>query len=98
MSFPLVIRPEAETDLVNARDWYETRQLDLGNEFLTEIDQVFDRIQEQPVLYAEEYKDVRRVGLSRFPYVVYYRIVEETVEVIAVLHGSRDPNHWKSRT
>jgi plasmid stabilization system protein ParE len=97
MSFPLIIRPEAEADLFEARGWYEEKQADLGSEFLTEIDDVFDRIGERPDLYAVEYKEVRRVALSRFPYVVYYRIVEETVEVIGVLHGSRDPKHWKSR-
>ncbi len=79
------------------RDWYEQQQADLGSEFFTEIDDAFERIQDRPHLYAEEYKQVRRVGLRRFPYVVYYRIIEETVEIIAVVHGSRDPKHWQSR-
>ena len=97
MSFPLIIRPEAETDLIEARAWYEQQRDDLGSEFLTEIEDVFERIGKQPRLYAVEYKEVRRVALSRFPYVVYYRILDETVEIIAVIHGSRDPRLWKSR-
>jgi toxin ParE1/3/4 len=52
---------------------------------------VFDRIRETPELYAPEYKSVRRVGLHRFPYVVYYRLVGNDVEAIAVQHGSRSP-------
>jgi hypothetical protein len=35
--------------------------------------------------------------LNRFPYVVYYRIAGDVVEVIAVQHGSRSPRGWRSR-
>ncbi len=35
--------------------------------------------------------------LERFPYVVYYRFVRDTVRVLAVLHACRDPQTWVSR-
>jgi plasmid stabilization system protein ParE len=97
VSYPLVIRPDAEADLSVARDWYNTQQDGLGLEFLDAIDAVFTRIQATPELYAPEYKGFRRAGLPRFPYVVYYRLREDTVEVIAVLHGSRGADLWRSR-
>jgi hypothetical protein len=34
MSMPLIIRPEAEQDMAEARQWYEQRRDGLGNEFL----------------------------------------------------------------
>ncbi len=40
-------------------------------------------------MQAVEYKAVRRAGLRRFPYVVYYRIAGASVEVIAVQHGAK---------
>ena len=97
MSYPLVIRPEAEQDMSEARDWYDGQREGLGADFLTAVDEVFDRIRETPEMYAAEYKSVRRSGLSSFPYVVYYRIVGDTVEVLAVQHGSRNPRGWRSR-
>ncbi len=97
MSHPLIIRPEAEADLIEGRDWYEGQRQGLGSEFLMAVDEVFDRIREHPELYAPEYKSVRRTSLTRFPYIVYYRLVGETVEVIAVQHGSRSPRGWRSR-
>jgi toxin ParE1/3/4 len=97
MSHPLIIRPEAEQDMAEGRDWYEGQKEGLGVEFLTAVDDVFDRIRETPELYTPEYKSVRRAGLHRFPYVVYYRIVADTVEVIAVQHGSQSPRRWRSR-
>jgi plasmid stabilization system protein ParE len=83
--------------MAEGRDWYERQRDGLGAEFLTAVDEVFERIRETPELYAPEYKSVRRVGLNRFPYIVYYRLVAETVEVIAVQHGSRSSRRWRSR-
>jgi plasmid stabilization system protein ParE len=97
MSYALVVRPEAEQDLADARDWYDGQREGLGIEFLNAVDEAFDRIRETPELYAAEYRGVRRVALNRFPYVVYHRISGQTVEVIAVQHGSRHPRGWRSR-
>lgn len=97
MSLPLSIRPEAEQDTAEARDWYEDQRDGLGDEFLTALEEVFARIREFPEMYAAEYRGVRRAGLSRFPYVVYYRITRGSLEVLAVLHGSRHPRAWRSR-
>jgi toxin ParE1/3/4 len=35
--------------------------------------------------------------LQRFPYVVFYREVDDRVEVIAVAHGAREPGYWRNR-
>jgi plasmid stabilization system protein ParE len=97
VSHPLIIRPAAEDDLAEARDWYDAQQDGLGIEFLAAIEDVFDRIQATPELYAREYKGIRRTVTKRFPYVVYYRLLVESVEVLAVLHGSRSSRLWRRR-
>ncbi len=97
MSIPLVVRPEAERDLAEPRDWYESHKEGLGAEFLSAVDDVFARIRESPKFYAVEYRGVRCAVLRRFPYAVYYRATDENVEVLAVLHGSRNPRVWRSR-
>ena len=97
MSHALIVRPEAEQDLAEGRTWYDGQRAGLGVEFLTAVDEIFDRIGETPELYPPEYRSVRRAGLNRFPYVVYYRILNNGVEVIAVQHGGRSPRKWKSR-
>lgn len=71
MTHPLIIRPEAEQDMAEGRDWYEGQREGLGGEFLTAVDQVFDRIGETPKLCPPEYRGIRRAALGRFPYVVY---------------------------
>jgi plasmid stabilization system protein ParE len=97
MSYTLIVRPEAEQDMADGRVWYDRQRAGLGGEFLTAVEEVFDRIVQMPELYAAEYREVRRVQLHRFPYIVYYRIHENMVQVLAVLHASRKPRDWCSR-
>lgn len=94
---PLIVRPEAEADLAEGRDWYDSQRQGVGLEFLASVERVFSRIRETPELHAVEFRSVRRTGIERFPYVVYHRLVLESVEGLAVLHGSRDPRRWRSR-
>lgn len=43
------------------------------------------------------YRDVRQKLIQRFPYVVAFLVEQETVSVVAVFHGSRDPGAWRMR-
>ena len=97
MLFPLVIEPEAEDDLANAYHWYEDQCPGLGGEFLECVEEIFDRIRRTPEVHALTYRDVRQTLVRRFPYVVCYTFEADTVSVIAVFHGHRDPSDWKSR-
>lgn len=98
MNHTIVTRPNAETDIASTRDWYENQQSGLGRRFLVAIDDVFALIQSQPMLFAISYRGVRCAPLTRFPYIVYYRLIDEGIEVIAVMHGSRSEQAWHSRS
>ena len=63
MSYPVIIRPEAEADLVEQFNWYEGRKQGLGYEFLTEVRSVLQQIEENPLRYARVYRDARRAFL-----------------------------------
>jgi plasmid stabilization system protein ParE len=97
MEYDLFVGPEAEAELLLARDWYEERRAGLGREFLSSVSEAFDRIQRTPLAFSPSYRDVRQVLARRFPYVVCYTVGGNVINVIAVLHGHRDPNEWKRR-
>jgi plasmid stabilization system protein ParE len=97
MSLPVVLRPEAQQDLTDAETWYERQRSGLGQDFLAEVSVKFDEIAAQPQMYAVAWKDMRAAPLRRFPFVVYYRAWDDRVEVVAILHGSRDPATWQAR-
>ena len=97
MTFEVRLRPEAEQDLSDAASWYEERQSGLGHRFLDEILTTFVSLAETPLRYPVVHRNTRRALIHRFPFGVYYRIENNNIVVIAVMHGSRDPHRWKTR-
>jgi plasmid stabilization system protein ParE len=94
---PLDIGPEAREDIDGAYAWYEGRRPGLGEQFIAELWKVFDRIEDSPRLYAIVYRGIRLATVRRFPFVVAYRARRDRVTILAVFHGSRGENAWKSR-
>ena len=97
MARQVVFRPEAEDELLEAREWYEARRPGLGKEFAQAVDDMVSRIIEHPLAYQRAYKETRRAVLSRFPYAVYYRLAGADIVVQAV-HGRQHPSRWQSRS
>lgn len=96
MSLPVVLTAEAEADFDMAADWYE-QQAGLGAKFTLRVRQALVHIGQMPELHAVLHRDIRRAKVEKFPYHIHYRVRPDRVEVIAVLHGRRDPSVWKSR-
>ena len=93
----MIIRPEAEADLVSARAWYERQREGLGAALVLCVEEVLERIGRTPEMYTAVYHDIRRALTRRFPYAVYYRIAGNEVVVLGILHTHRDPHEWQSR-
>ena len=96
MSVPVTVRPEARQDILSGQSFFNQRRPGSGRSFAVEVLTVLDHIGDMPELYVEITPGVRAAGVRRFGYVVYYRVVSNEVEVIAVLHGGRDPNVWQT--
>jgi plasmid stabilization system protein ParE len=91
MNRNIIIRPDAEIDLEESFQWYQEQSPGLGLEFLRCVDAAFDMIIENPRLYQNVYKNIRRTLTRRFPYEIFYIIEEDKIIVLAVLHAKRDP-------
>lgn len=98
MSTDIRLLPEAEQDLFEAATWYEQQRLDLGQRFLDEVVSALAAIAENPRRCQALHRGVRRMLLRRFPFSVFYLIEDDGITVIAVMHASRNPRRWKSRT
>jgi toxin ParE1/3/4 len=97
MSLPLIISPEAEEDLHDAKVWYERKRAGLGDEFLLCVEEALDRIRVIPEGAPQVVPGVRRVMLRRFPYGVFYRVDPDQIGILAVYHHNRDPRGWQQR-
>ena len=67
MGVDLVIAPEAELDIAEVYAWYETRRVELGEEFLISVDACIESILRQPEMHSPIYETYRRALLRRFP-------------------------------
>ncbi len=97
MSRKLIVTKEAEADILNGYLSYEEKQEGIGLRFMAEIEQAFDRILPNPFLYQEVEADIRRAVTHTFPYLVFYTFDEQTLQILAVIHGSQDPAYINER-
>ncbi len=97
MSYSVYVRSAAERDVAEAHKWYEALQRGLAAEFNAEFSITLGRLAETPLIYPALYRNVRRVVLHRFPYLVWYRVQISRVTVLACTHGKADPGKLTAR-
>jgi plasmid stabilization system protein ParE len=97
VSLPVILWHEAEVDIQEARDQFESIRVGLGNHVLARVREVLARIEKMPELHGKVWEDVRAARLKQFRYIVYFIVLADRVEVLAVLHSARDPSSWQSR-
>ena len=98
MKLTIRLRDEADQDLSTAASWYEEQHVGLGQEFLDEVLSTLRSVSEEPLRYPLVRRNTRRALIKRFPFGVYFRVQEAHIVVVAVMHGSRHPGRWQSRT
>jgi hypothetical protein len=88
--WPIVYRPEIESDLAAALDWYDAKRAGLGNEFLSEYLSALDQVAQRPLSFAVAATGFRPCRLKRFPYVIHFRVMDQLILVVAVMSTFRD--------
>jgi plasmid stabilization system protein ParE len=71
--------------------------LDLGVAFADEILRTAELLCLFPRIGSPEEADVRSIVTKRFPFLIYYEVLEDKLWVWAVMHAAREPGCWKSR-
>jgi plasmid stabilization system protein ParE len=87
-----VFGPLAVEDLVAARDHYLEIDPELAEGLRAELDRVLERLAMFPngAPPVQGFPGVRRARMRRFPYGVFYRLDDEQILVLRVLHSKRD--------
>lgn len=93
----LSILSEAEQDVADAYIWYEEQEFGLGEEFLRCVDACILLIRRNPEIGRVVYESYRRAVVRRFPYVVFYEYLNDTIIIYSVFHSSQNPQKWGSR-
>lgn len=97
MSYQLKIRNTAEEDLRDAYGYYEECRQGLGQDFVLCVEESFNKIIRNPQHYPVIHKNIHRTLVKRFPFGIFFLVKENTIIVLAVMHGNRNPKKWKIR-
>jgi len=95
MNFKLILRQEAEKDLVETCNWYNEKVPGLGSDFLAVVEPTLESIQANPARFPVVYRGIQRALLCRFPYGVFFVLEDDQITVLAVMHCARDPEKWR---
>jgi plasmid stabilization system protein ParE len=91
----LVLRPQAETELLEARHWYDHQRAGLGEQFALEVDLTVSAVLERPQSFPVVHDATRRAIVRRFPYGVFFRILSDEIVILGIVHGHREPKRWR---
>lgn len=96
----IVFHPKAQQELVEAAAYYEEQLTNLGDEFLSVVEQAVDSLEDNPksAYLSHPQLDMRRYVIPRFPFLIYYREGEEWIEIFAIAHQSKRPDYWLERS
>lgn len=89
--------PAAKFELTQAIDFYQTKEINLGAEFLDEVFGAIARIVEYPQAFPNFSPNTRKCLINRFPFAIIYQIRKKEIFIIAITHLSRKPGYWKER-
>ena len=91
MARRLSFRRRVRGHLKDAAKWYEQQRPGLGRRFLKAVDEVLELIRQEPLRYSPVGRDTRRALVRPFAYSIFFRIKDDKVVVVGVLHDHRDP-------
>ncbi len=93
----LDFNPSAVHEAIEAREWYRRRSENAALRFEKEFERACLAIQGNPDGWPKYKFRTRYKQLKRFPYLVIYRLRDDSIEVVAVSHAKRRSAYWRNR-
>lgn len=97
MEYRIFKRPQAARDIEECFVFIAEENLDAGVYFLVAVEDSIEQIAQFPEIGKKRefsdkrFQNVRMWHVKKYEnYLIFYEVVEDRVEIIRVLHGSRD--------
>ncbi len=91
------LHAEAERDLLGGAAYYNAHRPGLGRLFVIEVRNTCETVAQFPESGSQMSSTIRRRLVRRFPFAVYYSVIDDEVLVLAVAHQARLPGYWRRR-
>lgn len=97
-SLTVVVSTRAEADITAAAVWYESRRERTGDRLHAALDEIFRNIAEHPEMYERAGRRCRRAVVTPFPFLVVYRVRNNSVEIVRLLAARSHPRNLRAAT
>ena len=89
--------PHAVQELRDATLYYSNLDHSVGDSFCSEIERAITLILRFPNAWPVITTNARWFRVRRFPYGIVYRVIQQRIEIIAVMPVAREPHYWVDR-
>ena len=93
----LKILTEASIDIKEITTWYKNISSTLASRFVSQLYDGFAKIIENPNVWFNLTKTIKRYRLPGFPYLILFFKEEDNIVVFAVIHEKRNPKNWRNK-
>jgi toxin ParE1/3/4 len=93
----VVFGAAARAELIEARDWYSARDAEMAARLLRKSRGSSTGLLRRHSISLLSTETSAALG-GDDPYALFFRVVDETVHVIACFHSRRDPRQWQRRS
>ena len=92
MIYILDIKEEARQDILQAAGWYGDKSSDINLKFIQQLELIVKSILNNPKTFKKVYKNFRQAAVKKFPYVIMYEYIGNTIIIFSVFHTSQNPD------
>ena len=96
MNFLIKLDLNALKDIQNAIDYYDEKQIGLGQRFEAYLNKYFKSLSKNP-FYQNRYDNIHCLPLKKYPYMIHFSIQkdEKSVYIHAIINTFKKPaNNW----
>lgn len=94
---PVLWRSVAETEFVEATEWYAARSPETARRFVAHVEPTVERIGADPLACPAVSPTLRRATVPHFPYGLDFTVLPDAVHIVGLVHGLRHPRRWRRR-
>jgi plasmid stabilization system protein ParE len=92
-SYHAIFSSRAQKEVVESWNWYEDRQIGLGDRFVKELTERIRIIEQTPSRHPTKYKSYKETQVPVFPFLIIYRInkKKKIIRIVSIFHTYRNP-------
>jgi len=94
---PVFFHPAARLELLDAVRYLKYHSPEAVKSLQAHLEDSLRQVSEFPFSTPVYRADIRKKVLVRYPYIIYYRVTDDQVRILAFAHQRRQPEYWADR-